>query len=145
NAADLETMITQFYSGRTGLGPRVRVYGDYRTNGLIVQAARRDLDEVRQLIRQTDVNNSVFTKELKVFPLKNILADELAPVLQEALTGVRRTGQGQQQINQGQPGQPGAAQPGAAQPGGATGRAAGIRSAMLTFAQIDAKGRRIIR
>ncbi len=96
SAVDAETTVRNFFSARAGiddeelrpiLGTRVRVIADYRTNSLVVQAAPRDLAEVAKLIRDLDVNEVPAQNEIRVFPLKNALADDLAPILQEAVTG----------------------------------------------------------
>ena len=93
SAADAEQRITSFFSDTTGLSPRVRVVSDYRTNSLIVQADERDLKEVTRLIEQLDVESVEATTQLRVFRLKNTLAEELQTVLQEAITR-QTTGQG---------------------------------------------------
>lgn len=96
SAVDAETTVRNFFSARPGiedeelrpiLGTRVRVIADYRTNSLVVQAAPRDLAEVAKLIRDLDVNQVPAQNEIRVFPLKNALAEDLTPILQEAVTG----------------------------------------------------------
>lgn len=96
SAVDAETTVRNFFSARpgfdeeeqrAGLGTRVRVIADYRTNSLIVQAAPRDLAEVAKLIKDLDVNEVPTQSEIRVFPLRNSLAEDLQPVLQEAITG----------------------------------------------------------
>ncbi|MGV3483002.1 MAG: secretin N-terminal domain-containing protein, partial [Planctomycetaceae bacterium] len=72
---------------RPGLGTRVRVVSDYRTNSLIVSASPRDLEEVARLVQELDVQNVPAQNEIRVFPLKNSLAEDLAPVLQTAING----------------------------------------------------------
>jgi type II secretion system protein D len=135
SAAAAQTTITTFFANRTGLGPRVVVTADFRTNSLIVQAAPRDLAEVAELIHQIDTIQSVAKDVLRVFPLRNSLADELAPVLQEAINaqGGGTTAPGVSPL------QPGAG--GAPQRPGAAGGGAG-RSSTLQFMTIDAEGRR---
>lgn len=96
SAVDAETTVRNFFSARPGiedeerrpaLGTRLRVIADFRTNSLIVQASARDLQEVAKLIRDLDVNTVPAQNEIRVFPLKNALAADLQPVLQEAITG----------------------------------------------------------
>src|SRR5690606_39024169 len=72
---------------RPGLGTRVRILADYRTNSLIVGASPRDLQEVEGLLRQLDVDKIPAQNEIRVFPLRNSLAADLAPVLQTAING----------------------------------------------------------
>lgn len=95
SALDAETTINEFFVDRPGqgddvrpgLGTRVRVVSDYRTNSLIVGASPRDLAEVARLVMELDVQNIPAQNEIKVFPLKNSLAADLAPVLQTAING----------------------------------------------------------
>ncbi len=53
-ATDVGETVNEFLTGRTGLGPRVVVTVDPRTNSLIVYASPRDLQEVDRLIRELD-------------------------------------------------------------------------------------------
>jgi type II secretion system protein D len=117
---------------RPGLGTRLRIVSDYRSNSLIVLASRRDLEEIRRLIAQLDVKKIDSTNEIRVFQLRNSLAEQLAPVLQEAITG---------QVG-GQLGQ--ALQQQAAGGAGQAGRIGQIRSRMLQMITIDQQGNRIL-
>jgi general secretion pathway protein D len=95
SAVDAEQTIRNFFVDRPGvgddvrpgLGTRVRILADYRTNSLIVGASPRDLVEVSTLLRQLDVEKAPAQNEIKVFPLRNSLAVDLAPVLQTAING----------------------------------------------------------
>jgi type II secretion system protein D len=109
SALDAERQIRDFYTNqpgsddeaRPGLGVRPRVIADYRTNSLVVNASPRDLIEIAMLIDRLDVEESPATNQLRVFRLKNALAADLQPVLEEAITGISAT---QQQGGQGQTG-----------------------------------------
>ncbi len=68
-----------------GLAPRLTVIGDYRSNSLIVQASPRDLEEVAKLLEELDVEKTPAKIELRVFPLKNSVASNMAMVLQNTL------------------------------------------------------------
>lgn len=85
---------------RQQLGTRVRVIGDYRTNSLIVQAAPRDMQEVARFISDLDVSQVPIQHELRVFPLKNALAEDLQPVLQEAISGAGENVQANENFTQ---------------------------------------------
>ncbi len=95
SATDAEVAVRSFFVDRPGqgedvrpgLGSRVRILADYRTNSLIVGAAPRDLNEVAVLLKQLDVESVPAQDEIKVFPLRNSLAADLAPVLQTAING----------------------------------------------------------
>lgn len=165
NAAQAQTTITQFFTGRTGLAGRVTVTADMRSNAVIVQASPRDLVEVKQLIDEIDTGTSDAVNELKVIKLIHSLAEDLAPILQDAMTAPAAApgqrggqGQGQQGFQQGQ-GQGGpfgqggnfaqqlqgaAQQPG--QPGAVPGQnlANQAKSLMLRFLSTDAEGQNSI-
>jgi type II secretory pathway component GspD/PulD (secretin) len=87
SAADAQTTITEFFANRTGLGAKVLVTADVRSNSVIVQAAPRDLVEVSALLARLDTSTSEAVNELRIFPLQNSLAEELAPILQSAVEG----------------------------------------------------------
>lgn len=126
-------------ASRPGLGTRVNVVAIYRTNSLIVQASPTDMEEVRRMITELDVESSEAANELKIFRLKNALASDVGPVLQDALNwqligsrtplGATRTGTF-----------------------GAVGQTFGqqeerarLRSAILTFMTVDAKnGKKVL-
>ena len=94
SAVDAQDAILTFFSNRpgieddvrSGLGPRVRVSADYRTNSLIVSAAPRDMTEVTRLINELDVEKTPATSELRVFPLNNAVAEDLATTLTDAFS-----------------------------------------------------------
>jgi general secretion pathway protein D len=92
SALDAETTIRGFFGGgdtdpREGLGIQVQVLADYRSNSLIVQASPRDLAEVKRLIEKIDINKTDNLAEVRVFRLRNALAEDLAEVLQTAISG----------------------------------------------------------
>lgn len=95
SAVDAEETIRGFFTDRPGtgddlrpgVGTRVRVLADYRTNSLIISAAPRDMIEVTRLINDLDVQQISAQNQIKVFPLKNGVAEELAPIIQEAING----------------------------------------------------------
>ncbi|MGI9474042.1 MAG: secretin N-terminal domain-containing protein, partial [Rubripirellula sp.] len=95
SAVDAEQTIRDFFTDnpgagddtRPGLGLRVRILADYRTNSLIVSAAPRDMIEVTRLVNDLDVQQITAQNQIKIFPLSNAIAEELAPVLQEAING----------------------------------------------------------
>ncbi len=123
---------------RPGLGTRVNVVAEYRSNALIVQASPSDMEEVRRLLERIDVETTSASNELRIFRLKNALATDIAPVLQDALNW--------QLIGNRTP-------VGASQSGifGGQGFGAGqqeesarIRNAILTFMTIDSDGGKIL-
>jgi type II secretion system protein D len=107
SSVDAEELVRSFFvespggsnDARAGLGTRVRVISDYRTNALVVQASPRDHLEVARLISEIDVETTPAQNEIRVFPLKYALATDLQPILQAAINGEAL--QGGQQGNQG--------------------------------------------
>lgn len=103
SSEDMKNRINEFYLGisstggfggggitqgeRPGLGTRVRVISDYRSNSLIITASPRDLEEIGQLISELDTVESGAANAVRIFRLKNALAEDLQPVLQDALNG----------------------------------------------------------
>lgn len=71
-----------------GLSPRVRILPDVRTNSVIVLARPRDMKEVGQVIHKLDMADSAAVSQLKIIPLKNAIADEIAATLQLAIQSV---------------------------------------------------------
>ncbi|MCM2374409.1 secretin N-terminal domain-containing protein [Aporhodopirellula aestuarii] len=94
SANDAEATIREFFTAvpgedsdqRPGLGNRVRISADYRTNSLIIAASPRDMSEVTRLVEQLDVRQSASTSQIRIFPLRNARAEDLAPVLEDAIS-----------------------------------------------------------
>lgn len=137
SAIDAETKLRMFFTDRpgtgatlrTGLGTRALIIADYRSNSLIVQASPRDMEEAAHILDTLDVDSmgeKGVKNEIRVFRLRNSLADELIQVIQESIYAQQLQqaiqqagGQGQgQNINQqgGQGGQGGGQGGGAGTP-----------------------------
>lgn len=67
------------------LFPKAMIVADFRTNSLFVNAGPRDLAEIAALVRKMDVDRGAAVDEVRIFPLKNTLATELAEVLRTAV------------------------------------------------------------
>ena len=95
SALDAEQTIRDFFTDRPGtgddprpgIGPRVRVLADFRTNSLIISASPRDMIEITRLINDLDVEKISAQNQIKVFQLNNAVAEDLAPVIQSAISG----------------------------------------------------------
>ncbi len=87
-AAQVEEQIMRFYAERINLGAKVLVVADARANAVIVRARARDLDEIAALIRQIDRDRTDAVSQLRIFPLKNAVAVELAAVMNAAIQSV---------------------------------------------------------
>ncbi len=84
-AEAVSTAVETFLAGREGLGPKVTIAADVRTNSVIVFAAPRDLLEVKKLIQDLDQPGGNSIRHTKIFVLQNSLASDLAETLQDAL------------------------------------------------------------
>ena len=100
SAIDAKQRIDDYFAGDLStapedLPPSVSVIADYRSNSLIVRASPRALAQITKLLEELDTNDSKSVNAVKVFPLKNSVASELAPVLQDVLNGqTQNAGQG---------------------------------------------------
>jgi len=129
------TAITQFFGTAepNGLGTRVVVAADYRSNALIVRAGPRDMIEVAKLIERIDTPTVPAVNELRVFELYNSVADDVAQILEDAIRG------------QAAPGAGAGAAPGAGAGAGAAAQQSQQKSVALQFLTIDTKGQRRLR
>ncbi|HOM16167.1 MAG TPA: secretin N-terminal domain-containing protein, partial [Thermoguttaceae bacterium] len=132
-AETVQAQIQEFYNQRGGLGVRVIVTSDFRSNSLVVMARPRDMLEIAALIERLDTDTSEAEHEIRVFKLQNTLAEDLAPILQSAIGA----GEGPTRA----PGQ--AAQPGAQ--AAARAGTAETKSTILSFVTVDAQGRRLLK
>ena len=83
-ATQQQTTTTQQQQPPT-LAPRAMVVADSRTNSLIVSAGPRDLVEIGALVTRIDSPAGAAVDQVRVFPLKNAVASELADVLRSAI------------------------------------------------------------
>lgn len=88
SASQVATMLRDFYEERGGLGTRIIVSPNIRTNSVIVQAQPRDMVEISALIQKIDQDQSEAVSQVKIFPLKNAIAADLAETLNSTLQSV---------------------------------------------------------
>ncbi len=69
------------------LAPTALVVADARTNTLVVSAGPRDLVEIARIIASIDVERAGAVDEVRVFKLKNTLAEDLAETIRNAIAG----------------------------------------------------------
>jgi type II secretion system protein D len=93
-AAVVEATITEFLDNRGGLGADVKITADNRTNSLLVNAAPRDLAEVRLLIQQLDAESGESVNQIRIVVLKNSLAADVSTTVNAALVAARGGGSG---------------------------------------------------
>ena len=60
---------------------------DFRSNVLIVRGAKQYLDQAEKVIRSIDVDEGGATDVVRIFPLANTIAEDMAIVLQDAING----------------------------------------------------------
>ncbi len=85
SAAAAQQTLQSFFDNRGGLGPRVQIATDPRTNSLIVYAAPRDLEEIRKLIADIDRPEGEAVNRARVFQIESSLATDVAETLQQAI------------------------------------------------------------
>ena len=107
---------------------------DFRSNSLIVRGAPQLIERAAQLLAELDVNDSLAVNVVRVFPLRNTLASDMAIVLQDAING--------QQANAGVGLNPNAqTQPIQANDASVSPDQSRLRSAMLQLRTINGEGR----
>ncbi len=84
-ASAVSSTIDGFFAERSGLGPRVDIDADERTNCLIVRAAPRDMGEVELLVNQLDRADSDAVMQTRTYKLKHALAADVAATVQDAI------------------------------------------------------------
>ena len=73
----------------------VTTVADFRSNVLIVRGAKQYLDQAEKVIRSIDVEDGGATDVVRIFNLKNTVAEQMAIVLQDAINGqLPNAGQG---------------------------------------------------
>jgi len=147
-ATDVAAMLNEYYSEPQGLGARVKATADPRTNSLIIRARPSDLDEVAKLVKEIDHDESKAVSRMRIFPLKNALAAELAEVINQAIQSMlnpatSRRGGSQPQSSGGptanQTGPSGSTRSGSQQ------RQSGTKSVALEFLSSDGDVDRVLR
>ena len=91
-AESVRTAISQFFDDREGLGTKLRVTANTRTNALVIHAAPRDMREIELLIKQLDTSHTDSVNRARVVRLKNSLASDLATTLRSTLEAARGAG-----------------------------------------------------
>lgn len=141
-ASQVEELLTDFYEEREGLGTRILIRADARSNSVIIRARPRDLDEAAALIKKMDRDSTASVSQIQIFPLKNAAAAELAAILNQAIQSVLA------------PPSTTTSNPLGGGPGGGGGGGAGaqidekfrdVKSTVLQFLAVDAEGERQLR
>jgi type II secretory pathway component GspD/PulD (secretin) len=90
SASRVATLLTTFYSSRypneTLLQNQIRITYDDSTNSVFVQAAPADLEEISGLIEVIDNTVSSAVNELRIVPLRNALASDMATLVVQSIS-----------------------------------------------------------
>lgn len=86
-STDVAETLEEFYEERGGLGTRIYITADARTNSVIVQARPIDLQEVARIVSRIDRDHSKAVGQLKVFELRHAIAEELAEFMTDVFSG----------------------------------------------------------
>lgn len=87
-AARVVEKLQSLYEEPVGLGARILIQADERSNSVIVRAKPSDLDEIAALIKKIDREQTDTVSQVRVFTLKNAVATELAAILNTAIQSV---------------------------------------------------------
>ena len=87
-ASQVADALGTFYEERGGLGTRVRIVADMRTNAVIVQGQANDLEEVGKLVERFDQDKPGAVHRVEVVELQHATAEELADLINTAIQSV---------------------------------------------------------
>ncbi|MFO0846804.1 MAG: secretin N-terminal domain-containing protein, partial [Gemmataceae bacterium] len=85
-ATTLQAYYTTRYPNETLAQNQIRITADDSTNTVFVQAAPADLTEIKEFIDYFDKTPSAALNELRIVPLRNGLADEVANLIIRAIS-----------------------------------------------------------
>jgi type II secretion system protein D len=85
-AGQIQAFYATRYPNETEAQNQIRITHDDSINTVFVQAAPADLAEIKALIERIDGSVSSAINELRIVPLRNALADELAGILLQSIT-----------------------------------------------------------
>jgi type II secretory pathway component GspD/PulD (secretin) len=101
SAADAKSRLLTYFNklniadGTQLPSPPVTVVADFRSNTVIVKGAKQFIQEADLFLKSIDVDDSGKKSVVRVFPLRNTLAEQLAVVIQDAISGQQQNaGQG---------------------------------------------------
>ncbi|MEZ6124078.1 MAG: secretin N-terminal domain-containing protein [Planctomycetaceae bacterium] len=97
-ASQVADALTSFYEERGGLGTRIRVIPDVRTNSIIAQGRPNDLEEISKLIEKFDKDEPGAVHRVEIIELHHATATELATTINSAIQSVSSP---PQQVNNG--------------------------------------------
>lgn len=92
SATQVQQTLQTFFTNRPGLGTRVQLAVDQRTNSLIAYAAPRDMQEIAKVINDIDQPEGQAVNRAQVFQIQHALAADVAETLQQAIQSATATG-----------------------------------------------------
>ena len=84
-ASEVAASVTTFFDERGGLGTRVRIVADARTNSIIVQGRANDLEEIAKLVEKFDRDEPGAVHRVEIVELKHATAAELSEIISTAI------------------------------------------------------------
>ena len=87
-ASQVAESLGNFFDERGGLGTRVRIVPDARTNSIIVQGRANDLEEVGKLVERFDDDKPGAVHRVEIIELHHATAEELAAIINTAIQSV---------------------------------------------------------
>ncbi|MEO2015889.1 MAG: secretin N-terminal domain-containing protein [Fuerstiella sp.] len=87
-ASQVADALLTFYDDREGLGTRIRIVADIRTNAVIVQGQPNDLKEVAKLVERIDQDKPGAVHRVVVVELQHATAEELSELINTAIQSV---------------------------------------------------------
>jgi general secretion pathway protein D len=87
-ASQVAASIETFYADRPGLGTRIRVLADARTNAIVVQGRANDLEEIAALVEKFDTDAPGAVHRVEIVELKHATAETLAEIINTAIQSV---------------------------------------------------------
>ncbi len=144
SAADAALRLNAYFGqAETGSGDNqipstpVTVIPDFRSNTVVIKGADKSIKQAEEFIKTIDVIDGNAVNEVKVIPLRNTVAADMAVVIQDAINGQQRNaGLGANPTSQNQQNQTQNVQ--------AEANSSTLRSALLSLKTIDQSGREII-
>jgi type II secretory pathway component GspD/PulD (secretin) len=86
DAEKLAPTLQQLVNARRSQDQQISVVADPRSNSVLVAGTKQDFAEIERLLQRLDIDAVTKVTEIRVFPLRNADAEELAAILTDALT-----------------------------------------------------------
>ncbi len=91
-ADEVQQIISQFFDNRAGLGPKVQIIAEPKSNTIVAYASPRDMLEVQRMINELDKMPVQEVRRARIFKVNNSLAADLAQTLADAISAATAEG-----------------------------------------------------